>query len=73
MPRQELLDKVEQKEFLRVDSLAVTTFIAECLDWYGECEGAFDDVPYITLLNDYMTDFMRWQRQKTEAELLELI
>lgn len=66
----ELLERLEKKELKRIQNLSDSAFEKEAKEWFGE---AFSPTDNMTLIKDYMTDYMRWQNDKSIEELRELV
>jgi len=71
--KQDLLDRIEKAEFERIADLSNSAFKKEVLEWFGDNAGNLQNASRIQLINDYMEDYMRWQRDKSLEELTELI
>ena len=71
MPKKELLYQIEIQELARIYDLSDSAFRKEVAEWFNDEEMPSESNSEV--LNDYMTDYMRWQNDKSIEELHELL
>lgn len=69
MEKTELLEKIEKKELARLDSLSYEQLSKEANEWFNDI--VLPSESRIDIINDLMTDFMRYRNDEGVEELTE--
>ena len=74
MDKQTLLDTIERKEFMRLHRLTKNQVEAEIVDWFLDDDGGITEKDTKDkMIEDLMEDFMRYRRDDSVEELMEIL
>jgi len=73
MDRKQMLNLLAEQEIQKMNDLSDSAFLDEICSWFDEAIVITPTQPRGVLMSDYTEDYMRWQEDKSDEELKELI